>query len=159
VMNGLALRDLLEDVGQRTSVYSAIKMGTMVAPYRREAALGDLRDGSVVVFVAGLGSPFFTTDTTAAVRALEMGAEVFLKATKVDGVYDKDPETNSDAIKFSDISYEDVLRLHLKVIDSTAVALCMDHQLPIIVFNIGDEGSMRRIAQGEDVGTLIGRAS
>ena len=108
--------------------------------------------------VISSGNVLFETDSSA-VRALEMGAEVFLKATKVDGVYDKDPQTNCGAIKFDDISYEEVLRLHLKVIDSTAVALCMDHQLPIIVFNIGDKGSMRRIAQGERVGTLIGRMS
>jgi len=157
VMNGLALRDVLEDSGQRTAIYSAVEMGAIVASYRRDAALNDLRDGRMVIFVAGLGSPFFTTDTTAAVRGLEMGAEVFLKATKVDGVYDKDPETDPEAIKFDTISYEEVLRLHLKVIDSAAVALCMDHQLPIIVFKIGGKGVMRRLAQGEGVGTLIGR--
>jgi uridylate kinase len=114
-----------------------------------------LEEGKVVIFVGGTGNPYFTTDTAAALRALEMGAEIILKATKVDGVYDADPVKNPAAVKFDRISYQDVLQKSLRVMDATAISLCMDHQLPVVVFNIGIKGKMRRILLGEQEGTLI----
>jgi uridylate kinase len=127
----------------------------MVIPYVRADALRDLDEGKVVIFVGGTGNPYFTTDTTASLRALEIGAEIILKATKVDGVYDSDPVKNSAAVKFDHISYQEVLKRRLRVMDATAISLCMDHQLPLIVFNIGVRGNLRRIILGEKDGTLI----
>jgi uridylate kinase len=155
IMNGLAMRDVLEKRGVPTSVQSAVAVGTMVTPYVRAHALRDLDEGKVVIFVGGTGNPYFTTDTTASLRALEIGAEIILKATKVDGVYDSDPVENSAAVKFDHISYQEVLKRRLRVMDATAISLCMDHQLPLIVFNIGVRGNMRRIILGEKDGTLI----
>jgi uridylate kinase len=155
IMNGLAMRDVLEKRGVPTSVQSAIAVGTMVTPYVRAHALRDLNDGKVVIFVGGTGNPYFTTDTTASLRALEIGAEIILKGTKVDGVYDSDPVENSTAVKFDHISYQEVLKRRLRVMDATAISLCMDHQLPLVVFNIGIRGSMRRIILGKKEGTLI----
>jgi len=155
IMNGLTLRDVLEKRGVPTSVQSAVAVGTMVTPYERAHALRDLDEGKVLILVGGTGNPYFTTDTTASVRALEIGAEIILKATKVDGVYDSDPVENSAAVKFDHISYQEVLKRRLRVMDATAISLCMDHQLPLVVFNVGARGTMRRIILGEKDGTLI----
>jgi uridylate kinase len=155
IINGLALRDVLERRGVATSVQSAVAVGEMVAPYVRGNALSDLREGKVVIFVGGTGNPYFTTDTAAALRALEIQAEIILKATKVDGVYDSDPVKNSAAVKFDSITYQEVLQKRLGVMDATAISLCMEHHLPVVVFNIGGRGNMQRIILGEKEGTLI----
>jgi uridylate kinase len=155
IINGLALRDVLEKRGVPTSIQSAVPVGDMAALYVRSHALKDLQDGKVIIFVGGTGNPYFTTDTTASLRALEIGAEIILKATKVDGVYESDPMENPTAVKFDTISYQEVLRRRLRVMDATAISLCMDHQLPLVVFNSGLRGSMRRIIVGEKEGTLI----
>ncbi|OGP52652.1 MAG: UMP kinase [Deltaproteobacteria bacterium RBG_13_52_11] len=155
IINGLALRDVLERRGVPTSVQSAVPVGETVTPYVHRYALRDLREGKVVIFVGGTGNPYFTTDTAASLRALEIGAEIILKATKVDGVYDSDPFENPAAVKFDTISYQEVLQRRLCVMDATAISLCMDHQLPLVVFNIGAKGNMRRIILGEKEGTLI----
>ena len=155
IINGLALRDVLERRGIPTSVHSAVAIGEMVASYVRSNALKDLNEGKVVIFVGGTGNPYFTTDTAAALRALEIQAEIILKATKVDGVYDSDPVENPMAVKFDSISYQEVLQKRLRVMDATAVSLCMEHHLPVIVFNSGVRGNMLRIILGEKAGTLI----
>ncbi len=155
IINGLALSAVLEKQGVATSVQSAIAVGEMVAPYVRSNALSDVRKGKVVIFVGGTGNPYFTTDTAAALRALEIQAEVILKATKVDGVYDSDPAKNSEAVKFDSISYQEVLQKRLGVMDAAAISLCMEHHLPVIVFNIKGKGNMQRIILGEKEGTLI----
>jgi uridylate kinase len=155
IINGLALRDVLERRGVATSIQSAVVVAEMVAPYVRSNALRDLGEGKVVIFVAGTGNPYFTTDTAAALRALEIEAEIILKATKVDGVYDSDPVKNSGAVKFDSISYQEVLQKRLGVMDATAISLCMEHHLPVVVFNIGGRGNMHKIVLGEKEGTLI----
>jgi len=155
IINGLALRDILEKRGVPVLVQSALPVGGMVNPYVHSHSLRALQEGKVVIFVGGTGNPFFTTDTAAALRALEIGAEIILKATKVDGVYDADPITNPAAEKFDRISYQDVLQKNLRVMDATAISLCMDHHLPVVVFNIGIKGKMRKIILGEQEGTLI----
>lgn len=155
IINGLALRDILEKRGVPVLVQSALPVGGMVAPYVHSHSMRALQEGKVVIFVGGTGNPFFTTDTAAALRALEIGAEIILKATKVDGVYDADPITNPAAEKFDRISYQDVLQKNLRVMDATAISLCMDHHLPVVVFNIGIKGRMRKIILGEQEGTLI----
>jgi len=155
IMNGLALRDVFERHGIPASVQSAVTVGHMVAPYVRAHALRDLREGKVIIFVGGTGNPYFTTDTAASVRALEIGAEVILKATKVDGVYDSDPLENPAAVKFDHVSYQEVLQRRLRVMDATAISLCMDHQIPLVVFDIGVRGNMQRIILGKKAGTLI----
>ncbi len=155
IINGLALRDVLEKRGVPTSVQSAVAVGEMVTHYVYSLALRDLEEGKVIIFVGGTGNPYFTTDTAASLRALEIGAEIILKATKVDGVYDSDPLENPAAVKFDTISYQEVLQKRLRVMDATAISLCMDHQLPLVVFNIGVRGNMRRIILGEKEGTLI----
>jgi uridylate kinase len=155
IINGLALQDALERRGNPTSVQSAVPVGEMVTPYVRSNALKDLEEGKVVIFVGGTGNPYFTTDTAASLRALEIGAEIILKATKVDGVYDCDPLENPAAVKFDTISYQQVLQRRLRVMDATAISLCMEHQLPLVVFNSGVRGNMQRIILGEKEGTLI----
>jgi uridylate kinase len=155
IINGLALRDALGRRGIKTSVQSAIPVGEMVASYVRSNALRDLQEGKVVIFVGGTGNPYFTTDTAAALRALEIQAKIILKATKVDGVYDSDPVENPAAVKFDSISYQEVLQRRLRVMDATAISLCMEHHLPVIVFNSGVKGNMQRIILGEKEGTLI----
>ncbi|MBW2038279.1 MAG: UMP kinase [Deltaproteobacteria bacterium] len=157
IINGLSLRDVLEEAGVSTSLQSALPVGGLVAPYVRDHALRDLKEKKVIIFVGGTGSPFFTTDTAASLRALELGSEIILKATKVDGVYDSDPLENPAAIKFNHISYQEILQRRLQVMDFTAISLCMDNQLPLVVFNIGARGSMKRIILGGKEGTLIGR--
>ncbi len=158
VINGLALQDALEKQGVFTRVLTAIEMQELAEPYIRRRAMRHLEKGRVVIFVAGTGNPYFTTDTTAALRAIEVGAEVILKATKVDGVYTSDPEKHADAKKFQQLDYITVLNKGLKVMDATAISLCMDHNLPIIIFNLRKEGNIKRVVLGEKIGTLI-RAS
>jgi uridylate kinase len=155
VMNALAIQDVLEKAGVFTRVMSAIQMQSVAEPYIRRRAIRHLEKGRVVIFAAGTGNPYFTTDTTAALRALEIGADCIMKATRVDGVYDDDPRVNPDAVRFDELTYMDVLRLGLKVMDSTAITLAMDNDLPIIVFNIQDDGNIVRALSGEHVGTIV----
>jgi len=155
VINGLALQDALEKKGVQTRVVSAIEMREIAEPYIRRRALRHLEKGRVVIFVAGTGNPYFTTDTAASLRAMEMGADVILKATKVDGVYDKDPMVYSDAKRIKTITYIEVLDRNLRVMDSTAISMCMENHMPIIVFSIREYGALKRIVLGENLGTLV----
>jgi uridylate kinase len=156
VINSLALQDALEKIGVSTRVQSAIEMRQVAEPYIRRRALRHLEKARVVIFAGGTGNPYFSTDTAASLRAMEIGADVLLKATKVDGVYDSDPIKNRDAVKFDRLSYIDVLKKNLRVMDATAVSLCMDNHLPIIVFNVKKKGNIVRAVTGEKVGTIIG---
>ncbi|TDB39939.1 MAG: UMP kinase [Actinobacteria bacterium] len=155
VMNALALQDALERREVFTRVMSAIEMNTIAEPYIRRRAIRHMEKGRVVIFAAGTGNPYFTTDTTAALRALEIGADCIMKATKVDGVYDADPKTHPDAVKFDELPYIEVLNRGLAVMDSTAISLCMDNDLPIIVFNMDRPGNIARALSGERVGTIV----
>lgn len=155
VINSIALQEVLEDRGIMTRVQSAIEMRQIAEPYIRRRAIRHLEKGRVVIFAAGTGNPYFTTDTAAALRAMEIGADAIFKATKVDGVYDSDPATNPNAEKYDELSYLDVLRYNLKVMDSTAISLCMDNNLPIIVFNLMERGNIVRAVRGEKVGTIV----
>ena len=155
VINGLALQDSLEKEGVFTRVMTAIEMQEVAEPYIRRRALRHLEKGRVVVFVGGTGNPYFTTDTTAALRAIEIGADVILKATKVDGVYSADPHKVKSARKFRKLRYIDVLKKNLRVMDATAISLCMDNKLPIIVFNLFEKGNIKRVILGEELGTLV----
>ena len=155
VMNSLALQEALERNGVFTRVMSAIDMQAVAEPYIRRRAIRHLEKGRVVIFAAGTGNPYFTTDTTAALRALEIDAECIMKATKVDGVYDADPKTNPDAVKFDELTYIEVLKRGLQVMDSTAISLCMDNKLPILVFNMETDGNIERALRGEPVGTIV----
>ncbi len=155
VMNALALQEALERIGVTTRVQSAIAMQQVAEPYIRRRAERHLEKGRVVIFAAGTGNPYFTTDTAAALRACEINAQCMLKATKVDGVYDSDPKVNPDAKKFDRISYLDVLTKDIHVMDSTATSLCMDNNMPMIVFNLNVEKSMYRALKGEAVGTVV----
>jgi uridylate kinase len=155
VMNGLALQDAMESAGVETRVMTAIGMNEVAEPYIRRRAVRHLEKGRVVILAAGTGNPYFTTDTAAALRAVEIGAEVLLKATKVDGVYSADPALDPTATRHDELSYTDVLAGRLAVLDSTAVSLCMDNELPILVFDISPAGNISRAALGEPVGTLI----
>ena len=159
VMNGLALQDAIERIGVPTRVMSAIAMNEIAEPYIRRRAVRHLEKGRVAIFVAGTGNPYFTTDTAAALRAVEIGAEVLLKATKVDGVYDADPMTNPNATRYARLGYQDLLRDQLKVLDAAAVSLCLENDLPIIVFDLNAPDNIARVARGEPVGTLISRAA
>jgi uridylate kinase len=154
-MDGLALQDALETVGVATRVMTAIAMNEVAEPYIRRRAIRHLEKGRVAIFVAGTGNPYFTTDTAAALRAVEINAEVLLKATKVDGVYDKDPMTNDGARRYAHLDYADLLRDQLKVMDAAAVSLCMENDLPIIVFDLNQPDNVTKVATGEPVGTLI----
>ena len=156
VMNALALRDALERIGLVTRVQTAIEMKQIAEPYIRLRAIHHLEKGYVVVLGAGTGNPYFTTDTAAALRAVEIHAEVLIKATKVDAVYDCDPMTNPDARRFDRLTYMQALNMQIKVMDATAITTCMDNDLPIQVVSLWDEGSLERLVQGEQVGTLIG---
>jgi uridylate kinase len=155
VMNGLALQDAIERTETPTRVMSAIAMNEIAEPYIRRRAVRHLEKGRVVIFVAGTGNPYFTTDTAAALRAIEIGAEVLLKATKVDGVYDADPMTVPGARKYDRLEYTDLLRDQLKVLDGAAVSLCMENDLPIIVFDLNGPDNINRVVEGQAVGTLI----
>ena len=155
VINSLALQDALESRGGRTRVLSAIEMERLAEPYIRRRAIRHLEKGRLVIFAAGTGNPFFTTDTAASLRAMEIGAEIVMKATRVDGVYDKDPHKHKDARMFRRLSYLDVLNRNLAVMDSTAISLCRDNNLPILVFNMTKPGNIRRVVLGEPLGTLV----
>lgn len=154
-INALALQDALEKLGADTRVQSAIQMNEIAEGYIRRRAIRHLEKNRIVIFSAGTGNPYFTTDTAAALRAMEIGAEVILKATKVDGIYDKDPVLHSDAKMYTDLTYIDVLNKKLQVMDSTAISLSMDNNLPIITFNLHKKGNINRVVCGEKVGTLI----
>jgi len=155
VINALALQDALEKLGAPTRVQSAIAMSQVAEPFIRRRAVRHLEKGRVVIFGGGTGNPYFSTDTAAALRANEIGVEVILKATKVDGVYDSDPKKNPKAKRFGQISYSEALRKRLRVMDSTAFSLCMDNQMPIIVFDLFRPHNLRRVVLGEKVGTLV----
>lgn len=155
VINGLAIQDAFEKHHLSTRVQTAIGMAEVAEPYIRRRAIRHLEKNRVVIFVAGTGNPYFTTDTAAALRAMEINADVILKATKVDGIYDKDPVIHADAVKFDTISYIDVLKKGLKVMDSTAISLCMDNQLPIVCFNLMTPGNIARVISGENIGTAV----
>jgi uridylate kinase len=155
VINGMALQSALEDLGHSTRVQTAIQMNNVAEPFIVRRAIRHLENGHIVIFVAGTGNPFFSTDTTAALRANEIGAEVIFKATKVDGIYDSDPKKNPDAVKFDHLTYSDALSRRLEVMDSTAFSLCMDNAMPIIVFDMSDPGNILRAVRGEPVGTLV----
>ncbi len=155
VINALALQDSIEKAGVETRVQTAIDMQAIAEPYIRRRAVRHLEKGRVVIFAAGLGAPYFTTDTAAAQRALEIGADAILKGTGVDGVYDKDPKTNPEAVRYEEIDFLAVLNQGLKVMDATAISLCMDNQLPIVVFELLHEGNIRRVVRGESVGTMV----
>jgi len=155
IINGLALQAALEKVGVDTRVQTAIEVKNVAEPFIRRRAIRHLEKGRVVIFVAGTGNPFFSTDTAAALRASEMGAEILLKATKVDGVYDSDPRKNPKAKRYEQISYGDALEKRLQVMDSTAFALCMDNHVPIVVFDMFKEGNLKAVILGEKIGTLV----
>ena len=155
VMNGIALRDALERAGIKTRVMSAISMSGIVEHYDRRLAIQLLNDGFVVIFTAGTGNPFFTTDTAGCLRAIETEADLMLKATRVDGVYDSDPETNKEAKLFDELSFDDAISKNLKVMDATALTLARDHKLPIKVFNVNEHDALKNIICGKNIGTLI----
>lgn len=155
VINGLALQDVLEKTGMPTRVMTAIEMQRIAEPYIRRRAIRHLEKGRIVIFVAGTGNPYFTTDTAAALRAMEISADAILKATRVEGVYSADPFKVKNARKFARLKYLDVLKKGLKVMDATAVSLCMDNKLPIVVFNLNKEGNIKRVVLGERIGTLV----
>jgi len=157
VINCLALQDVLEKLGVETRVQTAITMGQVAEPYIPRKAIRHLEKGRIVIFGAGLGAPFFSTDTCAAQRALEIGAQAVLKGSQVDGVYDADPRLSPDAVKFDRLDYGEVLRRELKVMDATAVSLCMDNDLPIVVFDLMGKGNVLRAVRGEKIGTLVSR--
>lgn len=155
VMNALALMDSLEGLGVWTRVQSAVEMRSVAEPYIRRRAIRHLEKGRVVIFGGGTGNPYFSTDTAAALRAMEIGADVLIKATKVDGVYDSDPKKNPDAVKFEELTYIETLNRRLEVMDSTAISLCMENKLPIMVLNLWDNAALRKALIGEPVGTLV----
>lgn len=155
VMNSLALQDALEQIGVVTRVQTAIEMREVAEPYIRRRALRHLEKGRVVILGGGTGNPYFTTDTAASLRAMEIGAEVILKATKVDGVYSDDPCKVKDAVKFPQLTYLDVLKKGLKVMDATATSLCMDNNLPIVVFELARRGNIKKVVLGEEIGTIV----
>jgi uridylate kinase len=155
VMNAIALQDALERKGIHTRVQSAITMQELAEPYIRRKAIRHLEKDRVVIFGAGTGNPFFTTDTAASLRGMEIGADVIMKATSVDGVYDKDPKKHADAVMFERLSFIDALKMGLKVMDATALSLCMDNKMPILVFNMHERGNVMRAVRGEQVGTVV----
>lgn len=157
VINSLALQDSLEKLGIFTRVMSAIEMHQIAEPYIRRRAIRHLEKRRLVIFAAGTGNPYFTTDTAASLRAMEVSADIIMKATRVDGVYSDDPLKNSEATMFKSLDYIDVLQKSLKVMDSTAISLCMDHNLPILVFNLTTHGNFKRVVLGEDIGTFVRR--
>ncbi|MEN9697388.1 MAG: hypothetical protein RLZ56_809 [Bacteroidota bacterium] len=156
VINAMAIQAMLEKIGVYTRLQSAINMDQVAEPYIRRKALRHLEKGRVVIFGAGTGNPYFTTDTAGSLRAIEMKADVILKGTRVDGVYDADPEKNPNAVKFEKISFQECISKNLKVMDMTAFTLCMENKLPIIVFDMNQPGNLMKLVQGETVGTLVG---
>ncbi|MEY3609106.1 MAG: hypothetical protein RLZZ447_1894 [Verrucomicrobiota bacterium] len=155
VINGLALMDCLEKMGVSTRVQSAIPMNQIAEPFILRRAIRHLEKGRVVIFVAGTGNPYFSTDTTAALRASEMKADIIMKATKVDGIYDKDPKKHADAVRYDHLTFIEALKQRLNVMDSTAFSLCMDNNVPILVFDLHDEHAIRKAISGEKIGTLV----
>jgi uridylate kinase len=155
VINALAIQDAIEKQGIACRVMSAIEMNQVCEPYIRRRAIRHLEKGRVVIFAAGTGNPYFSTDTAASLRAMEIKADVLLKATKVEGIYDADPVLIKDAVKFEQITYMEILRLGLKVMDTTAVSLCKDNNLPMVIFNMNEPGNIRRVIMGERVGSLV----
>jgi uridylate kinase len=155
VINGLAIMDTLEKLGVPTRVQSAIPMNQVAEPFILRRAMRHLEKGRVVIFVAGTGNPYFSTDTTAALRASEMGADIIMKATKVDGIYDKDPKKHADAVKYDTLTFIDALRQRLNVMDSTAFSLCLDNNVPILVFDLSDADAIKKAVTGQKVGTLV----
>ncbi len=155
IINSMVLQDALEKLGVHTRVQSAIEVKELAEPYIRRRAMRHLEKGRVIIFAAGTGNPYFTTDTAAALRAIEIGADVILKATKVDGVYDKDPVKYKNAKRYEKLRYIDVLKKRLEVMDSTAISLCMDNKLPILVFNLTKPGNVLKVMTGENIGTLV----
>jgi uridylate kinase len=156
IINALALQHALEDVGIQTRVQTAIEIPQVAETYIRRRAIRHLEKGRVVIFAAGTGNPYFTTDTAASLRAVEIGADVIFKATKVDGVYSADPMKDNSAVKFSQLSYLEILKKGLQVMDSTSVSLCMDNKLPMIIFNVREKNSIKKVLMGEKIGTLVG---
>ena len=156
MINAMAIQAMLEKIGVYTRLQSAINMEQVAEPYIRRKALRHLEKGRVVIFGAGTGNPYFTTDTAGSLRAIEMKADVILKGTRVDGVYDSDPEKNPNAVKFDKISFQDCISKNLKVMDMTAFTLCMENKLPIIIFDMNQPGNLLRVVQGAEVGTLVG---
>ena len=157
IMNSVILQDSLEKIGVVTRVMTALEIKEVAEPYIRRRAMRHLEKGRVVIFGGGTGNPFFSTDTAAALRAAEMGCEAILKATKVDGIYDKDPMQNPGAVKFDKLTYLEVIQKELKVMDSTAATMSMDNDIPIIVFDLAEEGIISKVILGEQVGTIVGR--
>lgn len=155
ILNALALQSVLEKKGVSTRVLTALEMRALAEPYIRRRAMRHLEKGRVIIFAGGTGNPYFTTDTAAALRAMEIGAEVVLKATKVDGIYSEDPKKNREAERYVELTYLEVLEKKLKVMDSTAVSLCMDNNLPIIVFDLNGDHNIVRVVNGEPIGTLV----
>ena len=155
VINAIALQDAIEKTGLHCRVMSAIEMHEVAEPYIRRRAIRHLEKGRIVIFAAGTGNPYFSTDTAASLRAMEIGADVLLKATSVDGIYTADPKKVADATKFETITYMDILQLGLRVMDTTAVSLCKDNSLPMIVFSMREEGNIKRVVQGEKLGSLV----
>ncbi|MEP2989354.1 MAG: UMP kinase [Parasphingorhabdus sp.] len=159
VMNALAMQNALEQIGVHTRVQSAVEMDQVCEPVIRRRALRHLEKGRVVIFAAGVGSPYFTTDSGAALRAAEMQCDALLKGTSVDGVYDSDPKTNADAVRYDNVSYDTVLRDNLKVMDASAIALCRDNDIPIVVFSIREQGNLATVLSGGGTATVVGNAS
>ena len=159
IINALALQHALEDVGIQTRVQTAIEIPQVAETYIRRRAIRHLENGRVVIFAAGTGNPYFTTDTAASLRAVEIGADVIFKATKVDGIYSADPMKDESAVKFGQLSYLEILKKGLQVMDSTSVSLCMDNKLPMIIFNIREKSSIKNVLMGEKIGTLVGTNS
>ena len=156
IINALALQHALEDAGVQTRVQTAIEIPQVAETYIRRRAIRHLEKGRVVIFAAGTGNPYFTTDTAASLRAVEIGADVIFKATKVDGIYSADPMEDDSAVKFSQLSYLEILKKGLQVMDSTSVSLCMDNKLPMIIFNVREKSSIKKVLMGEKIGTLVG---
>jgi uridylate kinase len=156
IMNALALQDALESCGVNTRVLSALEIKQVAEPHIRRRAVRHLEKGRIVIFAAGTGNPFFTTDTGAALRAMEIGADILLKGTRVDGVYDSDPEKFPDAKRYASVTYREFLQRNLGVMDATAISLCQDNKLPIIVFNMSEPGNMLKVICGERIGTSVG---
>jgi uridylate kinase len=155
VINGIAMQSMLEKVGVQTRLQSAIKMDQVAEPFIRRKAIRHLEKGRVVIFGAGTGNPYFTTDTAGSLRAVEINADAILKGTRVDGIYDSDPEKNADAVKFENISFNEAISKNLKVMDMTAFTLCQENKMPILVFDMNTPGNLFKILSGENIGTLV----